>query len=139
MEPVRRGRDDPPVALVGGQRLRAAMEPVRRGRDDLNARQERAIIAEPQWSPSGEDGTTLAGWLDEAEKERAPQWSPSGEDGTTHVVENTTRIVQSAAMEPVRRGRDDPKRPIMLGHQQTAAMEPVRRGRDDATGRHDLR
>ena len=60
-----------------------------------------------------------------------PQWSPSGEDGTTGARQGEGPKSTHAAMEPVRRGRDDEHRsdPVeLVGH---AAMEPVRRGRDD--------
>ena len=58
------------------------MEPVRRGRDDLATQPTASTRALPQWSPSGEDGTTtltVAG----SGMSAMPQWSPSGEDGTT--------------------------------------------------------
>src|SRR5690606_25392752 len=41
----------------------AAMEPVRRGRGDGNkAAAEYVGLSVPQWSPSGEDGATVAPW-----------------------------------------------------------------------------
>ena len=107
MEPVRRGRDDlckPCHARVDAP---AAMEPVRRGRDDPSSGSSAASCSPPQWSPSGEDGTTPA----------ARPSRPQRED---------------AAMEPVRRGRDDrQQREVQPDHDAVAAMEPVRRGRDD--------
>ena len=60
MEPVRRGRDDQTGKKYPQASHPAAMEPVRRGRDDIRAAIPKVAKAAPQWSPSGEDGTTVA-------------------------------------------------------------------------------
>ena len=130
MEPVRRGRDDCTTSGVWPGYPVAAMEPVRRGRDDRNCSADIPATRAPQWSPSGEDGTTCAPSphvvpcvrRNGARPERTgrqprrrrsgggaqpPQWSPSGEDGTTSQPRRRWPASARAAMEPVRRGRDD--------------------------------
>ena len=135
MEPVRRGRDDPrsPARARTCRSCRNGARPERTGRL-LPLKAGPTFTMQPQWSPSGEDGTTVRERYEVWDGNR-PQWSPSGEDGTTiPLVGVGGRRERRNGARPERTGRPGNAVPGDALHH--AAMEPVRRGRDDT--RHGL-
>ena len=130
MEPVRRGRGDRGAEPAGHRAGPAAMEPVRRGRGDNSPRAAFLGSWKPQWSPSGEDGATRMIPRQSGQRISRPQWSPSGEDGATP---GTGRRLTAGngrnGARPERTGRQLPA--VLNAPVQGAAMEPVRRGRGD--------
>ena len=74
------------------------MEPVRRGRDDLALTAGDAHAAQPQWSPSGEDGTTKAAILDAIRARRC--YATSGVPILLDVRLNGVLMGGTATVEP---------------------------------------
>ena len=84
------------------------MEPVRWGRDDastVDATVARTSMRRNGARPLG-TGRPMP-WDHPRPWWTRPQWSPSAGDGTTVPPENESKLLVSAAMEPVRWGRDD--------------------------------